>query len=176
MQKFIIKHKKYLMFILVIFVISVLLGFLYYNILNDDVKNNIINTINDSKLINNNYLKDLIIMSTILISSFFIVGIPLSIFYLFYEFFTIGFLFNVFLNVYKVKSLLYILKYIVLNRFIPLIFIIIFIYRIINIGRYVVGLLLYKDVNIKSKIINNFKNSIYIIILFFIINILLFIF
>ena len=83
MQRIISKHKKYLIFILVIFVISLIFGFIYYNLLDDSIKNNIINTINNYNNFNvNRILKDLIIMSTILISSFFIIGIPLSIFYI----------------------------------------------------------------------------------------------
>ena len=174
MQKILLKHKKYLIFILFIFIVFLLLGILYYNLLDNSIKKHIFDTLYNYNNFNTNMIiKDLIIMSTILVSSFFVIGIPLSLFYVSYEFFTIGFLINLFLVNYKIKGLLYILVYIVLNKLFTLPLIIIFIYKIINISRYIIGFIIYKDKNIKDKILINFNNCIYIIIFVLIINILL---
>lgn len=176
MQRIIARNKKYFMFILVIVLLGFLVGIFYYHFLNNDMQNKIINTVNSiSYLSNNNILKDLIVMSSLLILSFLIIGLPLSIFYIFYESLSIGFMINTFFISFKVKGLIYILLYILINKLIPFILIIIFIRKIINISRLVIGYFIYKkDAVIKEKLIINFQNSLYIIVFVFIINIILY--
>ena len=174
MQKIIINHKKYLLFILVISAVSLLMGYFYYNLLDENTKINIINNIKDSTININFIFKDLIMMSTILILSFIIVGIPLCIGYYSYNLFFIGFFINVFLIAYKSKGIIYILIYLILNRLIPLLLIVIFMYKIINIGKYFINYYVYKNSNFKDKIIVSFKKCIYTILFALVINILLF--
>ncbi len=176
MQKLLQSHKKYLIFTLVIIALGVLAGIIYYNILGSSIKENIIMTVNNLKTFEYNaIIKDLVIMSILLVSSFFIVGIPLSLFYLFYEGLSIGFLINIFYVVYKIKGILYILVYILLNKLITLILIIFFIKKIINISRLIIGLVIYKNnQTVKNKLISNFRNSLYIILFTLIINIILY--
>lgn len=178
MQKLFQSNKKYLMFIITTVGIGILFGVIYYHFLTTDVQDKIILTLNNfTNFSYNAILKDLIIMSLILVSSFFVIGIPLSIFYLFYESFTIGFLLNIFFAAFKLKGLLYIIIYIILNKVITFVLIILFIKKIINISRLMIGLIIYKnDISVKNKIILNFKNCLYIIIFTLIINIVLYIF
>ena len=172
MQRVIKRHKKYILFIVFILIISILCGYFYYSFLDNSLKLNIINSVNNIKI--NNILKDLIIMSTILISSIFLLGTILGIIYIFYEGFTIGFVSHIFFTIYKLKGIIYILKYIILGRLLVLLLIIIFVYKIINISRYIIGYIIYKDSNIKNRILINFKNNICIIVFVLIINIIIF--
>ena len=166
MPKFITNHKTYLLFVGIIIGIGILVGILYYQLLDENVKNNIVQTITSFKIFKfNNILKDLIIMSLLLVFSFFIIGLPLSIFYLFYESFSLGFLLNIFYVSFKIKGIIYFLLYFFINKLLVLILIIFFIKKIINISRYIIGYLIYrKDSKIKDKIIINFKKSLYIIL------------
>ena len=87
------KNKLFILFILAIVLLGIGFGLLYYFIIDNNVKTDIINTLNNLEIIRfNNIFKNLIIMSLLLITSFFIIGIPLSFFYIFYESFTFGFI------------------------------------------------------------------------------------
>ena len=176
MQKFINNHRNYLTFVAIIIGIGILTGILYYQFLDENSKNNIALTITNYKNFKfNNVLKDLIIMSLLLVSSFFIIGIPLSIFYIFYESFSLGFLLNTFFVSYKIKGIIYFILYFIINKLIILLLMIFFIKKIINISRYIIGYLVYrKDSTIKDKIMLNFKNCLYSILIIFIINIFLY--
>ena len=176
MQKLLKSNKKYFLCVLVIIGVGILAGFIYYNLLINDVKLNIIDTLkNYPKFTYNAILKDLIFMSIIIVLSFIIIGMPLGIFYLFYESLAMGFIMQIFLVTFKFKGFLFALLYLIINKLIPLILIIFFLRKIINISRYVIGLLIYKnDVNIKNKIFLNFKNSLYILTITLVINIILY--
>lgn len=172
----ILKHKKFLLLIVFVITISLICGYFYYYSLDDDIKVNIIENLKNYNIFNcNNIIKDLTIMSTILILSFFFIGLPLCITYLGYETFIIGFLINMFLNFYKIKGLSILLIYMVI-RVIPLFLIIIFLKKIINISKLSFKYLINKEEFIKSKIMYNFYNSLYIITFVFVINIVSYIF
>ncbi len=174
MQKFLAKNKKYLLFVLVVLVIGFLTGIIFFLMQNSDVKSEIINSLSQSSNYHYNaIMKDLIVCSILLVLSFFVIGLPLSIFYLFYEGLSLGFMLITFLMTYSFKGLIYMLIYILLNKLIPLILMIFFVQKLINIGRLVIGFIIYrKDNYIKEKIILNFKNSLYILIFILIFNII----
>lgn len=176
MVKDLIKNKKYLIFMLIIVLIGLVVGIFYYTFQSNEMKNNIINTLNTySSFHYNAIIKDLIIMSLLLISSFFIIGIPCAFFYIFYEGFSIGFLLSIFLASFQIKGVIYILLFLLINKTITLMIMFFFIKKIINIGRYSIGYLLYKKEGmIKEKIINNFVSSLAYIIVIFILNIFLY--
>lgn len=176
MHDIIRRNEKYLKFMLVIVGLGVISGFIYYQVLNDDIKVNIINTLNDYNNFRYNFiLKDLIVMSFILVLSFFIIGMPIIILYLFYECLSIGLLVSIFTTTFGVKGFIYSILFILINKFIVLIFKILFLKKIINISRYIIGLIIYKrDVAIRDKLFINFKNSLYIIVFVFIFNIILY--
>ena len=164
------------MFIFILILIGLLCGFIYYHFLSVETQNQIANTIkNYSNFRYNFIIKDLIIMSLILVLSFFIVGVPLSILFLFYESLSIGFLINTFFVSFGISGLLYSFAFIIINKLITLILIIFFIQKVINIGRLIIGVFIYKkDEIIFDKLTVNFKNSLYIILFVLIINIILY--
>ena len=176
MQKLIMKHKNYLLFVVIVIAIGILVGILYYQFLNQSMKDSVITTLKTYQSFNyNNTLKDLIIMSLLLITSFFVIGFPFGIFYLFYEGISLGFLLNIFYVTYKFKGIIYFLLHFLVNKLLILILLIFFIKRIINISRYTIGYLVYRHDNaIKEKIFNNFKKSLYTIMIVLVINIILY--
>ena len=176
MQKFINSHKNYLLFVVIVMGIGILAGILYYQFLDQNVKNNIVNTLaNYQTFKNNNIVKDIIITSILLVSSFFIIGLPISLFYLFYESVSFGFALNIFFVSYKIKGIIYFLIYFIINKLLILLLIILLIKKIINISRYIIGYIIYKkDSTIKNKIMENFKKSLYIIIIILVVDIILY--
>ena len=96
------KNKLFILFFLIIMIIGFTSGLIYYFLLSSSLKTDVINTLNSLTTIRYNaILKDLIIMSLLLVSSLLIIGIPLSIFYLLYESFSWGFITLAFLNTFK---------------------------------------------------------------------------
>ncbi len=176
MPKLIRKHKKYLIFVLTVVLVGIVVGFIYANLQSGNIKANIINTLEGIGTFRYNAIfKDLIIMSLLLVSSFLIIGLPLCLFYLFYEGISLGFLISIFMMTFKIKGLIYILIYLLFNKIITLFIMFFFLKHVINIGRYVIGLIIYKkDSLIKEKIFLNFMTSLKYIIVLFVINIILY--
>jgi len=170
------QNKKYLIFVGIIILIGLICGIGYYIFLNGDMKSNITDTINSY----NNYrynaiIKDLIIMSLLFVTSIFLVGIPFSLFYLFYEGLSLGLIITIFVVNFKLSGLFYILLYILINKLLVLLLMAFFVKKIINIGRYIIGIFIYKNDNlIKNKLVFSIKNCMYLIVAVFVINILLY--
>lgn len=176
MQQMLKNNKKYLMFIFIVILIGILCGFIYYHFLSTETQIQIADTLNNYSNFRYNFIiKYLVIMSLILVLSFFVVGIPLSIVFLFYESLSIGFLINIFFVSFGISGLIYSFLFIIINKLISFVLIICFIQKIINIGRLVIGIFIYKkDAVIFDKLIVNFKNSLYIILFVLILNIILY--
>ena len=142
-----VKNKKVLVASILI-LLGIIIGVIYYNLLTSEIKNNIIYTLNNSNsFIYNSIIKDLLLTSLTLVTSFFLVGLFIGIIYLIYEGMSIGLLIAIFYNTYKFKGLLFILIYIIINK---------------------------KDNYLKEKIFINFKKSLFIIILILIVNVILY--
>lgn len=166
-------NKTYLKIILIIFIVGFITSIIYYNLLSTNTRNSITNTLLNYTYQNQFLFKNLIIASSLLISVFFIIGIPLSFFYLFYESFASTFILIIMTITFGINGLLYSIIYIILTRLLIMFLFIIFIRKIINVGRLVIGLIIYKkEKSIKDKLIFNLKNSIYIIIFILTIDIL----
>lgn len=174
MLKLLSRNKKYLLFTLVIMLIGFVSGVIYYILLNEEIKLNIANTLLNNSLKYNSTIKDLIIMSSLFVTSFFIIGIPLNIFYLFYEFLSYGFLITIFTHNYGISGLIYGLLITLLNKLLVIFIIIFFLKKLINISRLIIGRLIYKnDSSIKNKLLVNVYNALYIIVIVFVLNLIL---
>ena len=176
MQQILKKNKKYLMFIFIVVLIGIVCGFIYYHFLNTEIQIQIADTLKNYNNFRYNFIvKYLVIMSLLLVLSFFIIGVPLSILFLFYESLSIGFLINIFLASFGISGLIYSSLFILINKLISFILIICFIQKTINIGRFIIGMFIYKkDEVIFDKLIFNFKNSLYIILFVLLTNIILY--
>ena len=176
MQQILKKNKKYLMFIFIVVLIGIVCGFIYYHFLNTETQIQIADTLKNYNNFRYNFIvKYLVIMSLLLVLSFFIIGVPLSILFLFYESLSIGFLINIFLVSFGISGLIYSSLFILINKLISFILIICFIQKTINIGRFIIGMFIYKkDEVIFDKLIFNFKNSLYIILFVLLTNIILY--
>lgn len=176
MNKKITKKPKYLYFILAIMLLGFIVGTLYYIFLSKELKTNITVTLTNFNYFRYNaIIKDLLATSSLFVCSFFIIGIPFSIFYLFYESFAFAFLISVFVANYHLGGLLYILIYFLINKLLTWFLLIMFIKKIFNISRYIIGTYIYKnELSIQDKLVINVKNSLYIIIFIGIINVVLY--
>ncbi len=114
----------------------------------------------------NNYLQDMnpvngilyhvLILSSLLISSFLIIGIPLSIFFLFYNGFSVGFIIASLTNIFSTKGLIYGIIYVLITKGLFILLLLLFIKSLIKIS----GIILDKVINKK-----NIKERIYYLII-----------
>lgn len=160
----------------IIILIGLISGIIYYILLNSDIKSSISDTlVGYNKFRYNAIIKDLIIMSFLLVTSIFLIGIPFSLFYLFYEGMSLGLILSMFFVNFKLSGLFYVIFYIVINKLLVLLLMSFFIKKMINVGRLVVGIFIYrKDNLVKNKLLLNLKNSLYLIVIVFVINTLLY--
>ena len=172
--KYLRSKRVLLSFLSVLFIISIISGFIIYNKLDDNIKLNLVSSLSNLKsdLLNNhanNFLLHIIIISIITILSFTVVGYILSLIYLFYEGLSIGFTICYLIVNYKIKGLFFSIIYNVLFKFIYLILLIFLLIKLLDISKNVLYYLIYKDKN-NNKIIKRNIYGILIIFSFIIIN------
>lgn len=148
-NRWINSNKNSFKFIIILAILGIIAGFLLYNRLSDDIKLGINNKLPD--LINsitstnqNNVLYHLGVISILIISSLIIIGLPISLFYYFYEFTSIGYLLAAFIKYKGINGLLFGSIFVLINK---LLFLSILSYFIIN------------TINYTKKIINNLKGA-----------------
>ena len=173
--KFLRSRKYLLTFLSVIFLISLISGIILYFKCSNDTKLSILNSISNLKedLLNNhinNIFLHLIIILSIILLSFTILGYFSAIFYLFYEGISISFTLCFLIKYYGLNGLIFGILY---NILFKLLFLLIYILIIIKLLDLIKNIILYFYNKRKT---NNFKNikriiqSILILIVFLFIN------
>lgn len=132
-------NKKFILFLGIIFGIGIISGIFYFSFLSGDDKNIIISSItnffNDLSNIKINFIgTHLIILPLLWVLSLIVIGIPLALFYLFYNGFLIGFTMSNFVLVAHFKGFIFGLIYVLITKVIFLFFLLIFIISTIRIG------------------------------------------
>ena len=131
-------NKKICLFFSIIFTIGIIIGFIFLIYLEESSKELISLNINEwlqslSTSHINSILEHIIILSTLAILSIFVIGLPLIIFFVFYNGFSIGFLLMSLIEIFGVKGLMYGLIYLIITKGIYLFFLTIFILALIKI-------------------------------------------
>ena len=133
----------------------------------------------------NNYLQDMnpvngilyhiLILSSLLISSFLIIGIPLSIFFLFYNGFSIGFIITSLTSIFSTKGLIYGIIYVLITKGLFILLLLLFIKSLIKISGIILDKIINK-INIKERIYYLIIRCIVIISIVLLVDILLYFF
>lgn len=131
-------NKKICLFFSIIFTIGIIIGFIFLIYLEESSKELISLNINEwlqslSTSHINSILEHIIILSTLTILSIFVIGLPLIIFFVFYNGFSIGFLLMSLIEIFGIKGLIYGLIYLIITKGIYLFFLTIFILALIKI-------------------------------------------
>lgn len=131
-------NKKICLFFSIIFTIGIIIGFIFLIYLEESSKELISLNINEwlqslSTSHINSILEHIIILSTLAILSIFVIGLPLIIFFVFYNGFSIGFLLMSLIEIFGIKGLIYGLIYLIITKGIYLFFLTIFILALIKI-------------------------------------------
>ena len=118
--------KKMYVFMLVILIIGIITGIVFVIMLDEATKEILFLNINEflqnfSNTNINGGLTHLVILSSLLILSIFLVGGPLLIFYMFYNGFSIGFVVSSITYIFGIKGMLYGSIYILISRLVSII-------------------------------------------------------
>lgn len=121
MKRCIKRNSKVFKFLITLIIIGLLTGIIFYLNLSTETKNSIINSLvnineNIKTTKQNNIIFHLFIISSFVLVSLTLVLYPLTIFYLFYEILSFGFILTYYLSNYGVGGLLYSLIYFLLNK------------------------------------------------------------
>ena len=132
-------NKKLSLFLGIIFTIGIILGFIFLIYLDEANKeiiylniNEWLQNLNTSHI--NNIVSHIAILSSLFILSLFMVGIPLSLFFVFYNGFSIGFLLMALIDIFGIKGLLYGLVYVIITKGIYLFLALLFVLALIKIA------------------------------------------
>ncbi len=162
------KHRNSYLFLAILLLFGIISGILFYVYQDVESKNNILNSA--SNLFQHNIfdLKNIfyhfLILLTISLCLFCLIGLPILLVYIFLEGISIGFIMPIFLSLYHFQSIIYFLIYFL---FIKLLFILLlflfFIKSILFLKTYILN---FKKKN--TLFLKNYKNLILIIFLIFI--------
>lgn len=130
--------KKIYLFLGILFTIGLILGIIFLVYLDESSKEIILLNINEwlQGLENthlNNILPHIIILSSLFILSLFLVGLPLILFFVFYNGFSIGFMLMALVDIFGIKGILYGIIYTLISKGIYLFLLFIFIITMIKI-------------------------------------------
>ena len=146
-------NRKINLVFLGILVIGIIFGVLFLMLSSESSKEIIFLNINNY-LQNitpiNNILYHIISLSCLLICSFLLIGIPFSLFFLFYNGFSIGFIIACLTHIFNIKGLLYGIIYVLITKGVFIIFLIIFIKSLLKISGVIIDKMINK-VNIKER-------------------------
>lgn len=147
--------KKMYVFMLVILIIGIITGIVFVVMLDEATKEILFLNINEflqnfSNTNINSGLMHLVILSSLLILSIFLVGGPLLIFYMFYNGFSIGFVVSSITYIFGIKGMLYGSIYILISRLVYIIVLIIFNVNLFKIIKCNIDSLVYKKSNKES--------------------------
>lgn len=147
--------KKMYVFMLIILIIGIITGIVFVIMLDEATKEILFLNINEflqnfSNTNINSGLMHLVILSSLLILSIFLVGGPLLIFYMFYNGFSIGFVVSSITYIFGIKGMLYGSIYILISRLVYIIVLIIFNANLFKIIKCNIDSLVYKKGNKES--------------------------
>lgn len=151
------KHYKLLIFLLIIFIIGLISGFIYFNLINDNIVINLKEELLSLAYNTDNFIFHSIILSLIIIFSFLLIGSLFGLFIYFYEGMSIGFIFGAFLSFYNVSGFIYGLFYCLIFKVVYVLCFTVILIKVLNFSKNIIGyFILKKDMGLRNVAIDNF--------------------
>ena len=156
--------KKLYLFMSIVLIIGIITGVVFVIMLDEATKEILFLNINNflQSLGTNNIsilVQHLVILSTLLILSIFLIGGPLVIFFMFYNGFTIGFIISSITCIFGIKGMLFGVLYVIMSKLVFIVLLIIFSVNLFKIVKCVIDYLVYKKRN-KESLVMFMKRSI----------------
>lgn len=156
--------KQLYLFMGIVLVIGIITGVVFVLMLDEATKeilflniNNFLQSFDASNI--SVLVQHLVILSTLLILSIFLIGGPLVIFFMFYNGFTIGFIISSITCIFGIKGMLFGVLYVIVSKLVFVVLFIIFSVNLFKIVKCVIDYLVYKKSN-KESLVMFMKRSI----------------
>lgn len=156
--------KKLYLFMGIVLAIGIITGVVFVIMLDEATKeilflniNNFLQSFDASNI--SILVQHLVILSTLLILSIFLIGGPLVIFFMFYNGFTIGFIISSITCIFGIKGILFGVLYVIISKLVFVVLFIIFSVNLFKIVKCVIDYLVYKKRN-KESLVMFMKRSI----------------
>ena len=156
--------KKLYLFMGTVLIIGIITGVVFVLMLDESTKeilflniNNFLQSFSASNI--SILVQHLVILSTLLILSIFLIGGPLVIFFMFYNGFTIGFIISSITCIFGIKGMLFGVLYVIISKLVFIVLFIIFSVNLFKIVKCVIDYLVYKKSN-KESLVMFMKRSI----------------
>ena len=156
--------KKLYLFMSIVLVIGIITGVVFVIMLDEATKeilflnvNNFLQSFDASNI--SILVQHLVILSTLLILSIFLIGGPLVIFFMFYNGFTIGFIISSITCIFGIKGMLFGVLYVIVSKLVFVVLFIIFSVNLFKIVKCVIDYFVYKKSN-KESLVMFMKRSI----------------
>lgn len=145
-------------FFSIILVIGIIIGVVFVIMLDEATKEILFLNINEflqnfSNMSINSGIIHLIMLSSLLILSVFLIGGPLVLFFMFYNGFSIGFIISSLTCIFGIKGILYGVIYVIISKLVYIVLLILFSVNLFKIVRCIIDLIVYKKSNKESIII-----------------------
>lgn len=147
--------KKLYLFMGTVLIIGIITGVVFVLMLDESTKeilflniNNFLQSFSASNI--SILVQHLVILSTLLILSIFLIGGPLVIFFMFYNGFTIGFIISSITCIFGIKGMLFGVLYVIISKLVFIVLFIIFSVNLFKIVKCVIDYLVYKKSNKES--------------------------
>ena len=147
--------KKMYLFMGIVLIIGIITGVVFVLMLDESTKeilflniNNFLQSFSASNI--SILVQHLVIISTLLILSIFLIGGPLVIFFMFYNGFTIGFIISSITCIFGIKGMLFGVLYVIISKLVFIVLFIIFSVNLFKIVKCVIDYLVYKKSNKES--------------------------
>ena len=172
LRKYLKNHKYLLFFLLSLFIMGIILGIIFYNIMPEINRTSLtINLDNLKDQLINNHLNDVMIHFSMLVLisllSLTVIGYLVALFYLFYLGMSIGFTLIFLLKKYALKGLIFSLSYNIIFKIIYIIILVLILIKLFDIVKNMIGIIIYKK---NINLINNFRHNYLSILILIIIN------
>lgn len=150
--------KKMYIFFSIILVIGIITGVVFVIMLDEATKEILFLNINEflqnfSNMSINSGIIHLIMLSSLLILSVFLIGGPLVLFFMFYNGFSIGFIISSLTCIFGIKGILYGVIYVIISKLVYVLLLILFSVNLFKIVRCIIDLIVYKKSNKESIVI-----------------------
>ena len=157
-------------FILSLIISGITFGIIYYNMQNNSNQSLIVTKVQEisnkiSSTHQNVLLKHMLTIIILIFLSYSIIGIPVILFYLFYECSSIGFLIAAFYSTYKFKGAIFLTIFTIISKIPFLLFIIYISYISLKITKKMINVLIFKENDSLYQILRNFMLKLIVIII-----------
>ena len=171
-------NKKLYVFMSIILVVGLITGIVFVALLDEATKEILFLNINEvlqnfSHVNTSSMIIHLVILSSLLILSMFLIGGPLVLFFMFYNGFSVGFIVSSLTCIFGIKGILYGSIYVIIYKLLFLVMLIIFSVNLFKIIKYVIDGIVNKKSN-KESLVVFIKRSIIFIGIILILDIILY--